>query len=128
MPALKYSRQREAILQNLRQRTDHPTAEAIYSDIRNDYPNLSLGTVYRNLSLLSGLGEIRRLPSAEGADRFDARMDEHAHFTCRRCGAIMDLPAVDCSPLIGKIQKSFGGIIDECNVCFRGVCSSCRNI
>ena len=60
MPALKYSRQRESIKENLMHRCDHPTADMVYSDIRKIYPNISLGTVYRNLSLLSELGEISR--------------------------------------------------------------------
>ena len=67
MPALKYSRQRESIKENLMNRFDHPTADMVYSDIRKIYPNISLGTVYRNLSLLSDLGEIRKLVTSDGA-------------------------------------------------------------
>lgn len=57
---IKFSRQRESIKNNLMGRTDHPTAETVYSDIRQEYPNISLGTVYRNLSLLADLGEIQK--------------------------------------------------------------------
>ena len=56
MSNLKYSRQRESIKKQLMQRNDHPTADMIYTDIRKEYPNISLGTVYRNLALLSDLG------------------------------------------------------------------------
>ena len=60
MAALKYSRQRESIKEFLRSRTDHPTADTVYENLRQIYPNISLGTVYRNLSLLSDIGEIRK--------------------------------------------------------------------
>ena len=58
---IKKSRQREAILQCLVNRYDHPTAETVYLSIKDDFPNISLGTVYRNLSLLSDLGEIQKI-------------------------------------------------------------------
>lgn len=65
MAALKYSRQRESIKEFLRSRTDHPTADTVYENLRQIYPNISLGTVYRNLSLLSDIGEIRKLTNLE---------------------------------------------------------------
>ena len=58
---MKYSRQRESIKENLMNRYDHPTAETVYLDVKKDYPNISLGTVYRNLSLLSEIGEIQKI-------------------------------------------------------------------
>ena len=61
MATLKYSRQRESIKEFLRTRTDHPTADAVYENMKLIYPNISLGTVYRNLSLLADLGEIKKL-------------------------------------------------------------------
>ena len=68
MAALKYSRQREAIKSYLCGREDHPTADMIYTSIRGDFPNISLGTVYRNLNLLVETGEIQRLTCGDGAD------------------------------------------------------------
>ena len=68
---IKYSRQRESIKNFLMNRFDHPTAETIYANIRLEYPNISLGTVYRNLSLLSELGEIQKISTGVGPDRFD---------------------------------------------------------
>ena len=66
---IKKSRQREAILQCLVNRYDHPTAETVYLSIKDDFPNISLGTVYRNLSLLSDIGEIRKLSNFGGAEK-----------------------------------------------------------
>ena len=71
MKTLKYSRQRESIKACLMNRHDHPTADALYASIREEYPNISLGTVYRNLNLLVETGEIQRLTCGDGADHFD---------------------------------------------------------
>ena len=71
MKPLKYSRQRESIKEFLQGRTDHPTADTVYTNIREIYPNISLGTVYRNLALLASLGEIQKITCEDGADRFD---------------------------------------------------------
>lgn len=74
MAALKYSRQRESIKEFLRSRTDHPTADTVYENLRQIYPNISLGTVYRNLSLLSDIGEIRKLTNfGSGSLRWKGR-------------------------------------------------------
>ena len=91
MATLKYSRQRESIKEFLTGRTDHPTADFVYENMKQIYPNISLGTVYRNLSLLADLGEIQKLSSFGGADRFDARTAPHCHFMCTRCGRVMDV-------------------------------------
>ena len=71
MKTLKYSRQRESIKACLMSRKDHPTADALYTSIREQFPNISLGTVYRNLNLLVELGEIRKLSCGDGTDHFD---------------------------------------------------------
>ena len=84
MATLKYSRQRESIKEFLRTRTDHPTADVVYENMKLIYPNISLGTVYRNLSLLADLGEIKKLSSFAGADHFDGRTERHCHFMCTR--------------------------------------------
>ena len=88
---LKYSRQRESIKKFLMTRTDHPTAEMIYENLRKEYPKISLGTVYRNLSLLSDIGEIQTISTGVGPDRFDGNAKPHYHFICKNCGQVMDL-------------------------------------
>lgn len=91
MAALKYSRQRESIKEFLAARTDHPTADTVYTNLRKTFPNISLGTVYRNLSLLSDMGEIIKISTGDGADRFDGRTAPHNHFVCRQCHRVIDL-------------------------------------
>ena len=82
MKTLKYSRQRESIKASLMSRKDHPTADAVYASIREEFPNISLGTVYRNLNLLVELGEVQKLTFGDGKDHFDADTSLHYHFVC----------------------------------------------
>lgn len=82
MATLKYSRQRESIKEFLMTRKDHPTADVVYENMKKIYPNISLGTVYRNLSLLSEIGEIQKLSNFGGADHFDGCVEPHCHFMC----------------------------------------------
>ena len=91
MKAIKHSKQRDSIKTCLMGRRDHPTADAVYMSIREEFPNISLGTVYRNLNLLVDLGEIQKLTCGNGPDRFDADTSPHYHFVCRQCGAVSDL-------------------------------------
>ena len=82
MSGLKYSKQRESIKLFLAERKDHPTADVIYLNIREQFPHISLGTVYRNLALLSELGEIKKLTTGDGADHFDGNVSPHQHVIC----------------------------------------------
>ena len=103
MKTLKYSRQRESIKSCLMNRCDHPTADALYTTLREQFPNISLGTVYRNLNLLVDLGEIKKIPSGDGIDHFDYDTSPHYHFVCRQCGCIRDLPM----PVLEKVLAMF---------------------
>ena len=91
MATLKYSRQRESIREFVKASKEHPTADDVYASIRKEYPNISLGTVYRNLSLLVELDEIVKVPTGDGPDRFDGNAKPHSHFICTRCHNIFDI-------------------------------------
>lgn len=126
MKTLKYSRQRESIKACLMRRKDHPTADALYTSIREQFPNISLGTVYRNLNLLVDLGEIKKIPSGDGIDHFDYDTSPHYHFVCRQCGCIRDLPMPVSETLEQEAAAFVDGTIEDHSLIFRGVCSSCR--
>ena len=111
MAGLKYSRQREAILQFLMTRKDHPTADAVYANIRKEFPNISLGTVYRNLTLLSDRGQLLRLHLGDGVDHFDADTSPHYHFVCERCQAVLDLEMPDIDSIDKLAGANFAGKI-----------------
>ena len=113
MKILKYSRQRESIKASLMNRKDHPTADAVYASIREEFPNISLGTVYRNLNLLVELGEVQKLTFGDGKDHFDADTSLHYHFVCRSCGAVIDLPMEPLSAIDQKAQACTAGQVED---------------
>lgn len=125
MKALKYSRQRESIKTCLMSRHDHPTADMLYMNIREEFPSISLGTVYRNLNLLVELGEVRKLSCGEGADRFDADTNPHYHFICRDCGEVCDLPMETLDTMNKAAQGYCDGRIDDHITYFYGTCKKC---
>lgn len=125
MTALKYSRQREAIKTFLSDRTDHPTADIIYTNLREEYPNISLGTVYRNLSLLADIGEIQRIPTGSGADHYDSIVKKHQHFICTHCHQVYDLPMENIDSIMEHASKNFPGRIESYLANFYGICEEC---
>lgn len=122
---LKKSRQRDAILANLQGRCDHPTADMIYMDIRKEIPNISLGTVYRNLSLLAEHGIILKVSVDGKAERFDCCTSSHYHFICQECGEVEDLPASVMPSFNDAAQAGFSGQITGHNAFFYGICQHC---
>lgn len=123
--ALKYSRQREAIKDFLATRTDHPTADSVYMNVRKEFPNISLGTVYRNLTLLADLGEILRLRLGDGTDHFDYTTDPHYHFMCNECGSVMDLEMKNLDEIESIASANFDGEIAGHVTYFNGTCGHC---
>lgn len=124
---MKYSHQREAILNFLKDRKDHPTAETVYISIRETLPNISLGTVYRNLNQLSSCGQILRLSCDGKTDHFDACTDPHYHFVCKNCGAVKDMYMEPLSEIIEQANDSSPYFVDEVSILFSGTCDDCLN-
>ncbi|MGN0373101.1 MAG: transcriptional repressor [Enterocloster sp.] len=125
MKAIKYSRQRESIKASLMSRHDHPTADALYASIREQFPNISLGTVYRNLNLLVETGEIRKLTCGDGADHFDGNTQPHCHFICRNCSRIFDMDIDVLNDLNSTVQSQAPGMIESNYILFYGQCTEC---
>ncbi len=121
----KYSRQREAIREFLAARYDHPTAETVYRNLREEFPNISLGTVYRNLTLLTELGEIRKLSTGAGPDRFDGNTSPHYHFICNGCGCVLDLGVSGLDHINILAGQNFEGVVEGHLTYFYGKCPSC---
>jgi len=124
---LKYSRQRECIKNFLMNRNDHPTAETVYFGIKEEFPNVSLGTVYRNLSLLSERGDIIKISTIGGPDRFDGNVAPHYHFFCSECNRIIDLDMDIIDHINIVANHDFDGKIDGHITHFYGKCSECLN-
>ncbi len=121
----KYSRQRECILKNLQSRRDHPTADMVYESVQVDEPNISLGTVYRNLSFLAENGQILKISTGIGPDHFDGFTEAHNHFVCRKCGRVLDLDYVADEKIIADASKNFNGEIEGYDLQFYGTCEDC---
>ncbi len=88
--AIRYSKKREAILQKLKSTKSHPTAEWLFQELKPLYPDLSLGTVYRNLTFFQEQGEIKSVGVVNGQERYDADVSPHCHFVCENCGRVED--------------------------------------
>jgi len=126
-PAIKSrnTRQRAVILDILRQTKAHPTAEGIYHEARKTLPNISLGTVYRNLNFLRGQGLAREIrPHNESSSRFDCNSHPHAHFHCRQCNGMTDLPL---PPSLGASdwEKERVSRVDFVDLLVLGSCAGC---
>ena len=127
MAGVKYSRQRQAIIDYLCSTKEHPTAETVYTNVRIQYPNVSLGTVYRNLNLLAEEGEILRLTCGDGSDRFDGNPKPHYHFLCNSCGRVIDLNIEPMNHIDVLAAANFDGTIEGHTVLFNGKCEICKN-
>ena len=125
MATLKYSRQRECIREYVQKCKEHPTADQVYAEIKHEFPNISLGTVYRNLSLLVELGEIAKISTGNSPDRFDYNTTPHSHFICTHCHCIQDITAEDFDCILKKVADKIDGKITNQTTTFYGVCSHC---
>ena len=122
----KKSKKRDAILGYLRGRTDHPSADQIFRSLKPALPELSLGTVYRNLGILVQEGQISSAGPVNGQERYEARTDRHSHFVCRRCGRMLDLNLPDLvRELYGEIEYSMGCVPERHSLTISGLCPDC---
>ena len=125
---VKQFRKRNAILAYLRETTEHPSAEMVYNHLKPEYPDLSLGTVYRNLAKFKEDGEIMSIGAVNGVERFDGNTMPHVHFVCTNCEAVADLPRIQVPELLNQeVTKQTGGHIDMCQLTFVGQCGQCAN-
>lgn len=123
---IKYSHQREAIVDYLKSTKAHPTAETVYENIRLIIPNISLGTVYRNLNQLADCGRILRLCCDGKNVHYDGFTHPHCHFMCEVCGSVLDMDMDFSSELINKAKKSSENTIKDVSIVFSGVCEACK--
>ena len=125
-PKTKHFKKREAILNCLRSTTSHPTAEWVHAQLKAEYPDLSLGTVYRNLNLFKDQGLAISVGNVKGVERFDGNTCPHVHFFCTDCGAVVDLPKMDVpQQLMTTAAEQIGGAVDQCQMTFTGLCREC---
>jgi len=120
------TKQREAILSVLRSTTSHPTAAWIYEQVRKEIPDISLGTVYRNLRLLREAGEIMEIDLSGTFSRFDGNQDNHYHLRCERCGRLFDVDEPVNTEIDERVARKTGFKISYHRLEFRGLCQECQ--
>ena len=124
---MKYSKQREMILDAVKNNPIHPTADDVFAILRKTQPNISLGTVYRNLNLLSEVGYIRKIPVPNASDRFDGTIEQHHHMLCIHCGRAFDLQHDLVNHMAHEIFDQTGFRMNDCGLLVLGECKECRN-
>ncbi len=122
---MNYSKQREIIYNLLLDCYTHPTAQQVYDMAIQVMPNISKGTVYRNLSQLVAEGMVRRIDVDEGEKRYDAHLQSHAHFRCTKCGRVDDVELKSLNSLYQDYVKTSSNKITTCEVVMLGVCKDC---
>ncbi len=124
--AKRMTLQRSAILEELRRERFHPTADELYERVRQRFPRISLGTVYRNLQVLVNDGRIRKVESDGKLMRFDGTLDEHQHIRCLSCGRLEDVGFGLKPGLMDSVSAESGYDVTGCAVMFEGLCPDCR--
>ena len=124
MKKIRNTIQRDIVLKVVHQLCgQHPNADDIYQIVHETHPTISRGTVYRNLNMLSDLGLIVKVSMENGADRFDGLLHHHAHFECRQCHRIFDVPLEKVT--YPDSMTSNGFIVEGDAVLFKGLCPEC---
>jgi Fe2+ or Zn2+ uptake regulation protein len=123
----RQTKQREAILNFLRQTDSHPTADRIYDEVRKTMPKISKGTVYRNLQVLQEEGHISEVKLYDTAGRYEIKKKAHYHFRCCQCGQVNDIDIPVMEELDRQATKETGLAISGHQLEFRGLCKECEN-
>ena len=122
-----YSPKRQAILRVLKSTKAHPTVEWVCEQVRKEYPNISLATVYRNIAQLKEDGYAITVGTVDGHERLDGNASAHPHFICRKCGAVIDVSlAADEENMCNMVNDRYGIRADRCDITLWGLCSDCQ--
>ena len=124
----KRSKKRDAILHCIRTTDQHPSAEWVYTRLKPEIPDLSLGTVYRNIHMFLEEGRIASVGVVGGLERFDGNTAPHVHFICQSCGAVLDVGSIEVPvELTGQAEAATGGEVTSCSLSFSGRCPNCKS-
>ena len=125
-PTQKNFRKRSAILSYLQQSRSHPSAETIYAELKTQIPDLSMGTVYRNLHLFKEQGLAASVATVRGVERFEGNTDPHVHFICSQCDAVIDLHKLPAPQALSRdAEACIGCQVADYRLSFTGLCRQC---
>lgn len=122
----RMTKQKRVILEVLRSTTSHPTADWVYEQARKQLPDISLGTVYRNLNFLRDIGEIMELNYGSTFSRFDGNPENHYHFACKECGKVFDIDITIAYEMEKSVENNTGFQVDSHRIEFYGTCCHCK--
>ena len=126
--AVRYSKKREAILTAIRETKCHPSADWVYQTLKPTHPDLSLGTVYRNLVFFRQHGMVRSVGVVKGQERFDAMTAPHTHFVCSCCGDVIDLDDIQLDAELDRtVCEQYGLAVERHELTFHGLCQTCMH-
>ena len=124
----RFSKKRQAIYDALLQSRDHPSAEYVYQTLKPEYPDLSLGTVYRNIKNMVVSGDVICVGTVEGKERYDAHIEPHAHLVCRGCGTVVDIEITEEMAFQCQAVARENSIdLDLHSLHFAGLCHQCKS-
>lgn len=118
--------QRQLVIAAVRTLSDHPTADEVYNRIIMEYPDISKGTVYRNLNTLVELGLLNKICIPNAADRFDHILTKHYHIKCTSCGRFCDVGLKYFDDLDERIAQVTGFKMESHDIVFNGSCPECQ--
>ena len=122
---LRNSVVRNSIYEYLYGTKEHPSAEMIYINLKAENPNLSLGTVYRNLNQLEEMGRVVRVTTVDNHEQYDANCDDHVHLVCSKCGRVIDLMNADINAIIKGCNFNGSTKINHIKIVLEGTCDIC---
>ena len=124
----KHSKKREAILETICSTTTHPTAEWVYMRVKQKYPDISLGTVYRNISSFVDEGTIMQVTTVNGQSRYDGNVKPHNHFVCESCGSVIDIMTdFDTGSFDDEVRQIYDFDVSGHQLIFYGKCKKCKD-
>ncbi len=122
------SKKRDAIFRVIKGSKEHPSAYSVYNGLKNEIPDLSLGTVYRNIALFKQQGRIVTVSNVGGEERYDAVTEPHLHFVCSECGDVVDIEdSLDLRGYEDAVSSKLGAKIESHSVIFNGRCKNCKD-
>lgn len=123
---MNYSRQREIILDTLKENVVHPTAEYLYSVLKSrGDSNISLATLYRNLNQLADKGVIKKIDGLETSSHYDHNVHEHYHFICEKCRRVFDVSSDVAVDVVKKTEQETGFLVKNHDIILSGICKDC---
>jgi Fe2+ or Zn2+ uptake regulation protein len=122
---MRFSKQRDLILNIVQDTRTHPTADYVYEKARNELTNVSLGTVYRNLGQLVD-NKLLKSINIDGTIRYDAFLDDHQHFQCKTCNNVFDID-LNIKDIVSQVESKTNNLIDRCQIHITGICNECKN-